>query len=85
MRVPEAGQIRQRRDALMAAVYDRRVQDPCASIANAAQQLMKCGRRIRGETRVRLTNCTVSLSLVMPNETFSRRHDALLRFQNGIC
>jgi hypothetical protein len=37
----------------------------------------RCGDRIRGQGCVRLTDRTVGLSSVMPNETFSRRHDVL--------
>src|SRR5262245_55431460 len=76
---PESRQIEERFDTRMMAIDDRRVQQPPGSTPSAVQQLAKCrcGDRIRGQACVRLTDRAVGLSSVMPNETFSRRHDVL--------
>jgi hypothetical protein len=42
-------------------------------------------RSTSGQACVRLTDRTVGLFSVMPNETFSRRHDVLPSFMNWIC
>src|SRR5262249_56532742 len=72
-------QIDQRFDTRMVAVDDRRVQQPSGSLPSAVQQLVECRccDRVSGQAYVRLTDRTVGLSPVMPNETFSRRHDVL--------
>jgi hypothetical protein len=84
MRPPESGQVDERFDARMMAMGDRRVQQPPGSIASAVQQLVecRCGDRIRGQACVGLTDRAVGLLPVMPNETFSRRHDVLPSFQS---
>jgi hypothetical protein len=71
----------------VAGLRDPSVQQPSGSIPSAVQQLVecRCGYRIRGQACVRLTDRTVGLSSVMPNETFSRRHDVLPSFMNWIC
>src|SRR6266508_630005 len=81
---PESGQIHERFDARMMAIDDRRVEQPPSSIPSAVQQLMECrlGDRIRCQASVRLTDRAVGLLPVMPNETFSRRHDVLPLFQS---
>jgi hypothetical protein len=75
----EPGQIDERFDTRMMAIDDRRVQQLSGSITSAVQQLVECccGDRVGGQARVRLTDRAVGLSSVMPNETFSRRHDVL--------
>jgi hypothetical protein len=80
---PESGQIDERFDARMMAIDDRRVEQPPGSIPSAVQQLVECGLgdRIRCQVSVRLTDRAVGLLPVMPNETFSRKHDVLPLFQ----
>jgi hypothetical protein len=66
----------------MMAMDDRRIQQPSGSIPSAIQQLVecRCGDRIHGQASVRLTDRAVGLLFVMPNVTFSRRHDVLPSF-----
>ena len=86
MRAAEPRQIDERFDAWM-AVHDRRVQHAWRSTPNARQELVKCGRGtgVRSQACVRLTDRLVGLSSVVPNETFSRRHDVLPSFSNLVC
>src|SRR5262245_7064954 len=67
--------------------YDRGVKQPAAAISHAVQQLVECrrGERVRGQARVRLTDRTVDLPSVKPNDTFSRRHDVLPSFSIWVC
>jgi hypothetical protein len=81
----ESGQIHQRVDTGMVVIDEGRVQQPSGSFPSAVQQLLecRCGDCISSQARVSLTDRTVGLSSVMPNNKFSRRHDVLLRFRSG--
>ena len=82
MRVREPRQIDECFDTRMMPVRDRRVERLPCPMSDTVQQRVecRCGARIRGQACVPLTDRVVGLLLVMPNETFSRRHDVLPSF-----